>query len=674
MFIDSSTNNFEITAFGDVTVSNSIFKYGGGSAYFDGSGDYIIIANDAGHNFNNTDDFTIEGWIYFNSLSNGVGLISKGSNSTNSGWTFYYFNNLLYFGVPYVSNDINGTFVPILNTWYHLACSRSSGTIRLFINGELISSQSNNLTYATNEPVQIGRSHSNNFLNGYIDDIRVTKGIARYTSNFTPPQQQLPSPSDPYIDNVSLLLHMDGNNNSTTFLDSSASDLIVTAVGNASITTAFSKFGGSSAYFDGNGDYLVVPEDGNAIGVNDFTIECWINTINGADYKAIVSLVPGSDNNALYVFNNTISWYDGTDRARSASFSNGVWNHVAVTRSGTTLRIFLNGEQSASTYTTSANIANNTVRIGTRGSAAGEWFNGYIDELRMTKGIARYTSNFIPHTAPFSNPTIITPTPTPTLTPTPTPTPTSTPTLEFSPEDISGLRLWLDASTGLYDSSSGGNIVSSQGGVVARWEDLSGNDFHATGSSGPTLSLDQVNGKPSLVFTGSNFLQIPSILNGTSATAFVVVRPTNTSADGGVMIGNIGPAGHYPYRGGNIFDGFAATVRKNNITKPTGFFNWHLYNVISAPNDWRYIFNESVHFATTSNTYTGVADNNGPYIGKSISAGVSYGFVGAMAEIIVYNSALTQEQLDQVSEYLRQKYALPDPLPYHLLLEGPSSV
>jgi hypothetical protein len=244
----------------------------------------------------------------------------------------------------------------------------------------------------------------------------------------------------------------------------------------------------------------------------------------------------------------------------------------------------------------------------------------------------------------------------------------------FDPSAIPGLRLWLDASTGLYDSLSGGNIVSNQGGVVARWEDLSGNDFHATSTAGPTLSLDQVNGEPSLVFTGSNFFQLPSILNGTSATAFVVVRPALTGSDSGPLIGNIGPSNsHYPYRGNAIYDDFATTVRKDLISQPNGFFNWHLYNVVSAANDWRYIFNGSVHFATPTNTYTSGPQGSGPFIGRSTSGGI-FQFVGAMAEIIVYNSALTQEQLDQVSEYLRQKYALPDPLPYHLLLEGPSSV
>ena len=227
----------------------------------------------------------------------------------------------------------------------------------------------------------------------------------------------------------------------------------------------------------------------------------------------------------------------------------------------------------------------------------------------------------------------------------------------FTPPEIPGIRLWLDASVGLYDSEIGGNPVNN-GGVVARWEDLSGNNFNATGSSGPTLALNQVNGRPSLVFTGSNFLQIPSILNGTSATAFVVVKPTSTGADSGALIGNIGPSNsHYPYRAGNIFDDFATTVRKDNITQPASFFNWHLYNVRSAANNWQYIFNGGLHFSTTSNTYTSGPQAPGPFIGKSTSGG-TYGFVGSMAEIAVYNSSLSNSQIDTLSEYFRVKYNL----------------
>jgi hypothetical protein len=206
---------------------------------------------------------------------------------------------------------------------------------------------------------------------------------------------------DPNFSSVELLLHMDGTNGSTTFTDSSSNSLTVTANGNAQISTAQSKFGGASGLFDGNGDYLLVPADGTAIGTGDFTIEGWIRTIAGNGYRCIVSLDPSSDNNSLYVISNAIIWYDSGDRCQSTTFSNDVWYHVAVTRSSGTVRVFLDGTVSGTTFSSTANIGNNTTRISTRGAATGEWFHGYIDDLRITKGVARYTANFTAPTAPF---------------------------------------------------------------------------------------------------------------------------------------------------------------------------------------------------------------------------------------------------------------------------------
>ena len=190
-FIDSSNNNYTVTGFGNAKISTVQSKFGGSSIYFDGNGDYITIPSDSNTNFGVSEDFTVEGWIYFNTDGGGgtAALISKGSQLTNSGWTFYHYFGSLFFGIPYVSNDIQASFSPVKDTWYHLACTRDSvGTIRLFVNGTLVATQvGNTKNYSSSEVVRLGYSHSNNFLNGYVDDVRVTKGIARYTGSFTPP-------------------------------------------------------------------------------------------------------------------------------------------------------------------------------------------------------------------------------------------------------------------------------------------------------------------------------------------------------------------------------------------------------------------------------------------------------------------------------------------------------
>ncbi len=229
----------------------------------------------------------------------------------------------------------------------------------------------------------------------------------------------------------------------------------------------------------------------------------------------------------------------------------------------------------------------------------------------------------------------------------------------FSPASISGLRLWLDSSVGLYDAMSGGNLVTTNSAAVRRWEDRSGNEFHATGTNSPTLSLNQVNTLPALTFNGSQYLSLPTYLNGTEASFFVVAKPSSTPSDNGPLLGNVGSAsssGHYPYQAGGIYDKTASSVRKGPITQPSGFFNWHLYNVTSADNNWRYLFNGSLHFSTTSNTYNATF-GSAPTIAFD-QAGGSYAFNGSIAEIIVYNTALSESDRLAVSEYLRAKFTL----------------
>jgi len=209
--------------------------------------------------------------------------------------------------------------------------------------------------------------------------------------------------SDQYIASVSLLLHMDGTNESTTFVDSSANSLPITAEGSAMISTAQSKYSGASGAFNGADSSLLISAGGMEISVADFTVECWIYTTDGAGYRPIISMVPGTYDNTFYVYDNTLTWYDGNDRCQSAPFADNVWHHAAVTRSGGTVRVFLNGVQSATTYTSTASIGDNAFRVAADSSAYVEFFSGYIDELRITVGVARYTASFTPPSAPFPN-------------------------------------------------------------------------------------------------------------------------------------------------------------------------------------------------------------------------------------------------------------------------------
>jgi hypothetical protein len=153
---------------------------------------------------------------------------------------------------------------------------------------------------------------------------------------------------------------------------------------------------------------------------------------------------------------------------------------------------------------------------------------------------------------------------------------------------------------------------------------------------------------------------LPPYLNGSAATIFVVVNPALNSGDSGPLLGNIGAASsssHYPYQGGPIYDKSASTIRKGPITQPAGFFSWHLYNVISADGMWKYLFNGTEAFSTSSNTYASAYSTTPPTIGFD-QAGGNYRFRGQIAEIVAYSRVLTESERLTVSEYLRAKYSL----------------
>jgi hypothetical protein len=217
-------------------------------------------------------------------------------------------------------------------------------------------------------------------------------------------------PTDPNFANVSLLLHGDGANGSTTIIDSSPSPKTVTAFGDAQISTAQSKFGGASILLDGSGDYLSTPHtSAYDISSGDFTLECWIRPVSVSVSQTFISTRPQGNNGFIFRQNNTslLFAFIGASAANTTSPETllaNTWHHVAATRFGNDFRVFVDG-QAGTVKTTSANgipSTSTTLHIGVEVvNLLNNPFNGYIDDLRITKGVARYTANFTPPTAPF---------------------------------------------------------------------------------------------------------------------------------------------------------------------------------------------------------------------------------------------------------------------------------
>jgi len=210
------------------------------------------------------------------------------------------------------------------------------------------------------------------------------------------------------FDSVSLLLKGEGTNGSTTILDSSSNSLSVTAVDNAQISTAVNTpFGTGDGVlaFDGTGDKLTVPSNTVfGFGTGDFTVEAWVywNSVTGGT-MVIDFRVPGNTNGpTLYMANGTLQHYSlGTLAIQISGLQIGTFYHVALSRSNGQSRLFIDGVQGGITYNNADDYGTNGApTIGATYVNTG-FFNGYISNLRITKGVARYTSNFTPPTAPF---------------------------------------------------------------------------------------------------------------------------------------------------------------------------------------------------------------------------------------------------------------------------------
>ena len=211
------------------------------------------------------------------------------------------------------------------------------------------------------------------------------------------------TPNAPNFANVSLLLHMDGSNGSTTFTDSSSNTLTVTANGNAQISTAQSKFGGSSLRLSASGDFLSLPVVDDLSLDGDFTAELWLRTLDETDQT--ICGADGGINHQLFRVNypsvGRIFFYIGLAsynmQSASSVINAGQFHHLAFTRSSDTAKAYVDGIEVASMTLESA-IAVQFRKIGNLYNGA---VNAHIDELRITKGVARYTANFTPPTAPF---------------------------------------------------------------------------------------------------------------------------------------------------------------------------------------------------------------------------------------------------------------------------------
>ncbi len=413
-----------VTANGDAQVSTTQSKFGGASLYSDGATDYLTVSADSDFVMG-SNDFTLECWV--RPASSGVGsgdqIISKWSGGNGYSYGLTYGTSSPKNNIRALINDTGGIrgvnmgSSPLtVDAWNHVALVVESGTLALYANGNRLGTTSvTAFNDATNTDITIsalgGGSYSPNH---YQDEVRISD-IARYTgSTYT-------QPTGPFTNdaNTLLLLHMDGTNASTDFTDDNGVDrstVGVSAHGNAQIDTAQSKFGGASAYFDGNDDYLTIHGvDGSFndewVNGSEWTVEYWVRGTSFSGYEVHFgdwggasdrSFFLGSDTGGdiMFFYTDSGGTLDTAIRADTVLSTNS-WHHIALVKDSTNFTLYVDGSSVDSGASENIRAQGNPTRIGAAATNA-EDFIGYIDEVRVSD-TARYTANFTPESTQFTN-------------------------------------------------------------------------------------------------------------------------------------------------------------------------------------------------------------------------------------------------------------------------------
>ncbi len=419
-FRDASSNNRTITRNGDVSVQRfspfsptAAYAAGtiGGSGYFDGNGDWLEIASNAALQPSSS-DFGMEFWLYLESLpaSSVVRPLTKSAGTYPTGFEYAFYvssTGQLNFQA-YTTSLISLTSAAstiVAKCWYHIAIARSGNNYGLFANGSRLVNQTVSGTIqSTSSAVAIGRileTGATQYITGYVCDVRIVKG----SSVYDPTQTTLTVPTAPLtaITNTQLLC----NFQNAAIIDSAMMNNLET-VAEAQVENFVKKFGTGALEFDGNGDYLnfrVI----NQLPLNaDFTVELWFYSRSsatqrlfslyasgtGASYYAGVRIDLNGGPGAFGLWssdggNHNIGTYQG-------SWSLNTWTHLAITRSGNTFRFFKDGTQFYTVDSSHGIMTGTSHTIGMLAGYGGDYFNGFIDDFRVTRGVARYTSNFTP--------------------------------------------------------------------------------------------------------------------------------------------------------------------------------------------------------------------------------------------------------------------------------------
>ena len=449
--MDVSSADHDVTVDG-VTLSTDYSRFYGSSLKFVSTEtDSLKITGESDFAFG-TGDFCVEFWIYnTNNKNYNAFIATRSGGSTEDGWVIasnasgylYIWSNGMMAGSG------SGEHLLPLNEWCHVAYTRASGTHRLFLNGIPAGTASTTSRDYTNDDITIGTNpFGSEDVDGYMQDIRVYKGAAKYTSHFTPPNffdfavnninatdqsrsiadatKALPIynttgaqgetkgsgyRNDPHKANLVLAIPGDVLTDVSNHADlrNSGSAKATDANGSTVVSTNNSRFYGSSIFFDGNADYLEVGNSADYDFDGDFTVEAWIFVrAYTNDYAGVFGFSHDSDQHGW----NILMRSDGTPHINvdmnytdvaNANIPLHKWTHIALVRSGTSsanVKFYTNGAQGSTTLSENDSTGTPSTTECMIGSYPGyettREFNGFIQDIRIYKGVAKYTTAFDP--------------------------------------------------------------------------------------------------------------------------------------------------------------------------------------------------------------------------------------------------------------------------------------
>jgi hypothetical protein len=379
--VNSGTSNKAITANGNAAASSAQSNFYGGSFYFDGTGDYLSIPSSADFGFG-TGDFTLECWFYTSSFSASQTIIDARSGRVAEPWLFGISSD--GYTRSYDGTDrVGSTSKFATNSWNHIAWTRSGDVNRMFANGVLDQTWTVSSDYGSSKSLYVGnlKGLDGELFTGYIQDLKIYKGVAKYTGGTTLGKQEfIPASTDPdilpdtpsgvaYSSNVALVPSTDG-----------------------------------AVAFDGSGDELTLSSTSDfTFTTNNYTIECFVYyTATSSGY--VYDFRSGDANApALSISSGTLyAGGAGNNMTVSNIITTGKWYHIALVRNSNTETIYIDGI-AYNTQSNANNLAQTALSIGNRYAATFYYHSGFISNLHIVNGTALYTSNFTPPSAPITS-------------------------------------------------------------------------------------------------------------------------------------------------------------------------------------------------------------------------------------------------------------------------------